>query len=255
MTLLRLLVGEMVRYASRKKISLLGVKDAAGDKIGLWQACLHDFQQLPGLPTGMLDLPYNRFEDYLGSLSRATRKDMKRKLRAAASIRIERRVSIDDLLPRIVALYHETVDRSELQMERLPGAYFSQLLDSMRGQASCVLYWHDERLVAINLVLEDQTRLIDKFIGMDYEFVRSYSLYFVSWLANVRYCIERGISVYQAGQGCYAPKLRLGCRLQPNWYFFRHRNPIVNNLLKTLSAFVRVDRFDNDLRTVYGTMK
>ncbi len=86
------------------------------------------------------------------------------------------------------------------------------------------LYWHDGELVAFNFVIETADRLIDKYIGMNYAVVPRLNLYFNSWLHNVRYCIERGIPLYQSGQAFYGPKLRLGCRLQPNWHYFRHRN-------------------------------
>jgi predicted N-acyltransferase len=102
----------------------------------------------------------------------------------------------------------------------------------------------DERLVAFNLILLDEHRLVDKFFGHDLEFSREYNLYFRSWLTNVDYCIEHRIPVYECGQAGYASKLRLGCEFEGNSLFFRHRNRLVNGLLKLVKLFIRPDRSD-----------
>lgn len=253
--LLRDLIAELKRFAEREGIGLIGIKDAPSEQCDLWSGCLPDFKRLPGLATALLPLPYGDFDAYLKSLSRATRKDMKRKLRAGAGIRMERRTNIDDVLPRVLALYEETVARSDLQFEQLPGTYFANVLASMKGRAYCLLCWLDAELLAFNLVLESPGRLVDKFVGLHYPVVRTYNLYFLTWMANVRYCIEQGIPVYQSGQAAYAPKLRLGCRLRPNWQFFRHRNPLLNVLLRWVSHLVRMDRFDPELQSMLRGVK
>ena len=141
-------------------------------------------------------------------------------------------------------LYEATLARADLQFERLPAGYFTGVLEHLHERAVCVLYWVDERLVAFNLILLDEHRLVDKFFGHDLEFSREYNLYFRSWLTNVDYCIEHRIPVYECGQAGYASKLRLGCEFEGNSLFFRHRNRLVNGLLKLVKLFIRPDRSD-----------
>lgn len=50
--------------------------------------------------------------------------------------------------------------------------------------------------------------------------------------------------MYECGQAGYASKLRLGCEFQGNSVFFRHRNRLVNGLLKLVKLFIRPDRSD-----------
>jgi predicted N-acyltransferase len=253
------LIAELTAIAAARGIGLIGVKDARHADLALWRAALPAFQRMAGLPTAVLSLPFASLDTYLGSLSAATRKDMRRKLKSAPDIRIERRTSgdgrgLDDVIGPIMALYEHTVARSELEFERLPAAYFTRVLESMPERSHCVLYWHGDDLLAFNLVLESPDRLIDKFIGSDAR-ARDHNLYFLSWIENVRHCIARGIPVYQSGQAGYAAKLRLGSQLQLNWNFFRHRNPMLNAVLGIVARLVRLDRFDPEIRAAVRGLK
>ncbi len=201
------------------------------------------FQQLPSLPGSTLPVPFGSLDAYLGSLGKSTRKDLRRKLRTPGP-RIEWRRNIDDVLPQVMRLYESTLARSETQFERLPADYFTGVLEQLDERAACVLYWIDDRLVAFNLILLDQDRLIDKFFGHDLNETRQHNLYFRSWMANVEYCIKQGIARYECGQAGYASKIRLGCTFQGNNLFFHHRNRLVNNVLKLVKLIVRPDRFD-----------
>ena len=225
---------------------LFGIKDAPACDAQVWNAAMEKqrFTRLPGMPTAVIDLPHSTFDDYLGSLSRATRKDMRRKMKTFAEIRIERRHHVDDVADRIAALYQQTMGRSDLQFENLPQSYFVEFVRRLSPWASMFLYWAEDELIAFNLVIEDQHRLIDKYIGMDYAVVHKYNLYFNTWLTNVRYCVERGIPTYQCGQAFYETKIRLGCRLLPNWMYFRHASVLLNGVLQVVARVVRLDRFD-----------
>jgi hypothetical protein len=110
-----------------------------------------------------------------------------------------------------------------------------------------VTYWLDEKLVAFNLVLHDDKRLLDKFLGMDYAVARDYNLYFYTWFENVRFCIEHRIPLYQSGQGLHAVKLRLGSRLSANWLWYRHRNRVLDAMLALIERVARLDRYDPEL--------
>jgi hypothetical protein len=249
--LIGMLIAELARLADSRRIGLMGVKDARDVDAALWEKCLGGFQRTAGLPTAVLPMPFKTFDAYLASLSAATRKDMRRKLRAEPAIRIDDRTDISDVLDPIMTLYEETVARSDLQFERLPARYFTNVLHRLPENARCVLYWRDGDLLAFNLLLQSPDCLIDKFIGTS-ESARDYNVYFLSWMENVRRCIVGGIPLYQSGQAGYGVKIRLGSRLELNWNYFRHRNPALNALLRLVARVVRLDRFDPDIRRAIG---
>jgi GNAT acetyltransferase-like protein len=252
--LLAMLIDRFRQFAREQRIGLLAVKDARDRDRPLWQTALTGFSRVAGLPTATLGVPFGSLDDYLKSLSRATRKDMRRKLRMEAAVRVESRTSIDDVIDRIAALYEETMARSELRFEQLPPAYFSAVLANMPGKARCVLYWHGENLLAFNLVLESREVLVDKFVGAS-ALARDYNVYFLSWMENVRHCVSVGIPIYQSGQAGYAVKVRLGSRLLLNWNYFLHANPALNAVLRLVAVLVRLDRFDPEIRVAIHGIK
>ena len=225
-------------------IGLRAVKDAPSRDQHWVDSCqAAGFQAMPSLPSALLPIPFGSVDAYLGSLGKSTRKDLRRTLRAPGP-RVEWRRTIDDVLPDIMRLYEATLARSDLQFERLPANYFTGVLEHLGDRAACVLYWVDEQLVAFNLILIDQHRLIDKFFAHDLNLSSEHNLYSRSWLVNVDYCIAHQIALYECGQAGYASKLRMGCAFSANTLFFRHRNPVLNTLLKLIKLLVRPDRSD-----------
>jgi hypothetical protein len=214
---------------------LLAIKDAGDAQSALWEWALtaRGMRRQPGLATAALALPYATLDDYLATLSRATRKDLRRKQRARAALRIEWRHDLDGIRDDIARLYRNTLERATMQLEELTTGFFDSVLAELGGRASCVCYWLGETLVAFNLVLHDGDRLIDKYIGMDYRHARELNLYYVSWMENVRYAIEHRIGVYQSGQGLPQEKLRMGSALSPNWLWYQHRNRLIDGTMKT----------------------
>jgi hypothetical protein len=168
LALLARIIVALREFGAVNRYGLLGIKDAPSRDDGLWRSALlpSGFTRLPGLPTAVLDLPFSDFEAYLDSLSKATRRDMRRKLRTFKDIRIEQRRQIDDVEAQVSALYGQTVAHSDLQFEYLPVDYFPQLLRSLAPAASIFLYWHGGELVAFNFVIETADRLIDKYLGI-----------------------------------------------------------------------------------------
>lgn len=225
--------------ARAARCSLVAIKDIPAPQAGMWNAALHQagYHTMPGLPLADLDIDFPNIDAYLARLSPATRKDMRRKLKSARSVRVEVRRDLRGLEDQVLALYAETRARGDLQFETLTPAYFTGVLDRMGERAACVLYVVDDRLLAANLVLIDEGVLLDKFFCMAAE-GRAHNLYFLSWFTNVGLCLERGLARYQSGQAAYANKLRLGSRLTPVTMRFRHLNRVADTLLRLVSPLL-----------------
>jgi predicted N-acyltransferase len=236
-------------FAQEQRVQMFAAKDSSALQCALWAQAAQKqrMRRQPGLPTACLDLPFASLDEYLGSLSKATRKDMRRKLKTAGELRVEWRTNIDDIVGDVMRLYKSTYTNAEISFEELTPDYFRNVLCDLGARASCVTYWLGEKLVAFNLVLHDGKRLLDKFLGMDYACARDYNLYFSTWFENVRYCIERRIPLYQSGQGLHGVKRRLGSRLSPNWLWYRHRNRGLDSILALVERLARLDRHDPEL--------
>ena len=241
--LLRQLLAGFERAAARERCGLLGVKDVAEDAAWLWDAAAEagGYRAIASLPSANLDIDFASIEAYLARLSPGTRRDMRRKLRAFDRVRVELRSDVDDVIDRVMALYRQTRARAEMALEDLTPAYFQGVAARMGERALYVLYYEGDDLLGVNLLLQDGATLLDKFFCMDAERGRPLNLYFLSWFANVRLCLERGLSRYQSGQAGYENKLRLGSRLVRTANYFRHRNALLNGGLRLVAPLFAAD--------------
>ncbi|MBS0570901.1 MAG: GNAT family N-acetyltransferase, partial [Proteobacteria bacterium] len=236
-------------FAQENRVRMIAVKDASAAQDALWTAAAkaHGLRRQPGLPSASLAVEFDDIDGYLATLSRATRKDIRRKLKHASALRTQWRTNIDGIEDEVMRLYRSTHAHAQFTFEELTPGYFRGVLRELGDRASCATYWLGEKLVAFNLVLHDDHRLLDKFLGMDYAAAREYNLYFYTWIANVRRCIALKLRAYQSGQGLHALKRRLGSRLSANWLWYRHRNRFVDTIFALVERLARLDRGDPEL--------
>lgn len=234
------LLARFEQAALEDRCHLTGVKDRSAALAPECEAALlaAGYASSPSLPTANLAITFDSLDAYLAGLSPGTRRDMRRKLRARAGVRIEMRQDISGLEPQIMALYAETRARGDLQFETLTADYFTGVLERMGDRAICVLYFVEDELLAANLVLLGQDVLLDKFFCMNAELGRRHNLYFLSWFTNVALCLEHRLGRYQSGQAAYFNKLRLGSTLTPTFLHFRHRNRVLNQILRWLAPLL-----------------
>jgi hypothetical protein len=251
------MLAALERYARASNIGTTAVKDLAPNDAQHFSvlAKAHGYAELRSLPVAVLEVPDNE-SIYLGRLSAATRKDVRRKLRNSA-VAIETLTDISSVAAEVERLYEHTREHSALDygsLEMLPAGYFRVLSELGSEQIVFKLYWLDGKLLAFNLLLVERDRVIDKFIGMRYPEARAHNVYVLSWMENVRFCIARGIGRLQTGQTAYAAKLRLGSSLVPSRILFKHRSAFVQWLLRLASPWLAFDRNDPDLRARAGSV-
>lgn len=241
--LLRLLLDAFEAEAGRSRCGLMGLKDASEDQYPLWDtvAATRGYRRIAGLPVAHLDISFDSVDAYLAGRSAATRKDMRRKLRNRAKVRVEWRNDLDGVLDRVMELYRQTLERADMTFEDLTPAYFTGLSETMGGRVQYVLYWSGEELLAMNLLLSGDDVLVDKFFVMDGEGGRALDLYFLSWFANIEHCLQNGIGRYHAGAAAYEVKRRLGSTLTGMGLYFRHRNRALNGVLNLAAPLFAAD--------------
>ncbi len=194
---------------------------------------LEEFTNVPGLPCARLPIKFNTLEDYINSLSSSMRKDIRRKIRESSDVKIIRTSNIKPYLETIYQFYLKLVERSNLVFGIHRPSFFDHVCELVPG-AEYVLYFADEKLIGFKLNVVKPDCMIDKYFGMDPVFGRKYNLYFISWIENIRYCIENKIPLYNAGQAEEDVKSRLGTQLLPSVILFKHKNPYIQWLLNKL---------------------
>ncbi len=229
--------------AQQRGISLQGLKDISSADRERFGPALKaaKFRFATSMPSATLVIDFADIESYLARLSAGTRKDMRRKLKSRAAVRVETCSDITGFTEAILDMYRETRERSDWAFEDLPASYFTQVL-AADPNALFKLYFVGDTLVGANLLLCDSHALLDKFFVMRGDEGRRLNLYFLSWFENIAHCLQHSVSHYHSGQAGYETKLRLGSTLQASWMGFKHRNPLVHAALKMAAPLLSVEQ-------------
>lgn len=209
---------------------------------------------LAAYPCALLSLPFETVDEYIASLGSSTRKDLRRKMRAADAMDIRVTRDVSAYVDSIERLYAMQVSKADLALGRHRRAFFEQVTQRVPG-SYYALYFDRGELIAFNLLIRRGSALVDKYFAMEPIAGRQHHLYFASWLFNVESCIQQGISVYHAGPGSEATKARLGCRFVKTATRFQHRNRLMDFALRRLAgSFAYVPEIDADALRWHGRL-
>ena len=194
----------------------------------LAQACERQgFFLLEGQALAYVPIEFSNVSTYLGGLSKSRRRDMRRKMRSLDEMEVVRRSTGDPCfldagtVDRYVALYRSVFAQSKTQFDLLTRDFFAATLrDPSSGG---VVFEYRRRgagapLVGWNLCFVVGDKLVDKYIGFAYPAAQELNLYFVSWIVNLEFAIQAGLSHYIAGWSDPEVKAQLGA----TFTFTRH---------------------------------
>lgn len=198
---------------------------------------LNGFHRVNCQSHAQMQIDFGSVEEFLGRLSKAARKDLRRKMRVAPEVRVIRSRDISAYLEKIYDLYLETLARSPMAFGAYNRSFFEKICERVPG-AEYTLYFVQEELIAFNLIVVKQDAMMDKNFCMDYRLGRQYNLYVLSWLENLRTCVERGIHLYYAGQGGEKTKVHLGATVTPVYLLFKHRRAMLDRFLVAWPAVI-----------------
>jgi len=242
-----------------KAYSFLIVKDIPSDPV-LVGAHAHDYAQafaaagqqvgffmLDGQALAYVPIDFASTDEFLARMSKSRRKDITRKLKQATDVEIENVATGDArfqdvaLLDAYYTLYKNVYDQSDIHFDLLSPEFFRAVLQDAANGGVVFNYKVDGQLIGYNLCFVHNGMLLDKYVGFSYPAAREHHLYFVSWLHNLQYALERGLTHYVAGWTDPEIKRHLGA----SFTFTRHavyiRNPLIRNVLQPIKRFFESD--------------
>lgn len=188
---------------------------------------LPGFVRVRGLPVCMLHIQ----GDYYSGLDRRRRKDFRKKLQAASTLRVEEYSTLPEhLLAQVYQLYLNTLAQASVRFETLTPEYFRET----GGLGQFHLYYEGERLIGFLQMLTLGNKANLKYMGMDYRRNRRYFLYFVMCLRALEASLRAGCTELELGVSSYQVKRLMGCELIETSVYYRHRNAPANWLLGKL---------------------
>lgn len=239
-------------YARRCGASLVVFKDFRSSyRRALQSLASNGYTRVPSMPMTQLSLPYKDFDEYLNSLSKATRKDLRRKFRRAENavpLTLEVVSDASAVVDEIYPLYLQVQERSPLKFETLTKGYFCELGRRMPERVRFFLWRQHGRIVAFSLCLVHDGTIYDDYLGLDYSVALDLHLYFISFRDVIRWSIEQGLQYYRSSPLNYEPKLHLGCELMPLDLYVMHTSPWLNRVFPPLLKLLEPTRHDQVLQ-------
>ena len=248
----QVLLSTAISHARAQNTQLIVLKEFPACYRGALQDfAKYDFVRLPSLPMTTLNIEYASFDDYMKrALSRATRKDLRRKSKAAArapALEMSLTNDITAMVDEIYPLYLQVYERSSLRFEKLTKDYLSELGRRMPDKVRFFVWRQSERIVAFSICMVQGDTIYDEYIGLDYTVALDLHLYHYTFRDIVAWAIVNGYKWYCSTGLNYDPKLHLKCKLAPLDLYVRHTSPLVNGMLKGIFPLLGPARYDKNL--------
>ncbi|PYL04206.1 MAG: GNAT family N-acetyltransferase, partial [Verrucomicrobia bacterium] len=206
-------------YARQNKASLVVLKDFPENyRSALETLRSNDYARIPSMPMTRLPLRYENWDQYFRALSKATRKDLRRKFRKAdRAPKIEMAVvsEIASFIDEIYPLYLAVHERSALKFETLTKDYFLAVADRMPDRARFFIWRQTGKIVAFSFCLVCGEAIYDECIGLDYSVALDLHLYFYTLRDIISWALQQRLKNYYSNPLNYEPKLHLDCELVP----------------------------------------
>jgi predicted N-acyltransferase len=235
-------------YASQTKASLIVLKDfAATYRPDLEIFRSNGYARISSMPMTRLALHYPNWDEYFRTLSKATRKDLRRKFRKAEHAPPMEMEVVSDIAPfvdEIYPLYLAVHERSPLKFETLTKDYFRALGQRMPERARFFVWRQQNRIVAFSLCLVCGDKIYDECIGLDYGVALDLHLYFYTLRDIISWALQQRLKYYYSNPLNYEPKLHLDCELVPLDLYVTHTNPMLNPIFRRLIKYLGPTRHD-----------
>lgn len=244
----RALHASLPTIARRHRASLVILKDfPAQYRPALRGFASNGYARVPSMPLTKLVLDYADFDDYLKTLGKATRKNLRRKFRKieqAPPIEMEVVTEITPFLDEIYPLYLQVHERSPLKFETLTKDYFRDMSRRMPERTRFFLWRQNGRIIAFSFCLVHDGTIYDECLGLDYTVALDLHLYFYTIRDIISWSLREGLKYYCSSPLNYDPKLHLGCNLVPLDLYVRHTAPLLNPIFRQAVKYLEPTRHD-----------
>ena len=251
--IVKVILRRIEQIAKKKKAPIIAFKDFDQTYTKMLDPLQKEgFYKLDSLPTTEMNIWFKDFEEYLKTLSAASRYDLRRKFKKAdghVAIKMETVDALEDgVLRDVYKLYLDIVEKHEMGFELLPIGFFKNISKNMPKNTKFFLWRIDGKLVAFLLCLVSEEMLIDYYVGLDYSIAHKYHLYFVKFRDILNWCIKHKIKKYEMGITGYEPKRRLGFDFVPLYIYAKLRNRMLRPVFNLMCQFLKFENFDPSLK-------
>lgn len=179
------------------------------------------------LPSCVMDINWDSFEEYLLDLRSHYRYRYKKALEKAKKLSIK--VLDGEFDSKLYGLYEQVYDKSEYKLEKLSIDFFKQ------ANATIVEFKQENGPIAFVQYRIENKEMFFLFGGLDYSLNKKYDLYQNMLLHLVKIAIENNCTSLNLGQTAEEIKCKLGAKQESKYLYIHHNNRVINWLARKLS--------------------
>lgn len=184
-----------------------------------------------------LDGGWKHYDDYLASLAskyRGTIRNSIFKVMDEASCTIERITDLAPVQQQIHTLYKAVQSNAGFRPFELSPEYFPALQRVAGARFRCSVVKRDNVLLGFLISLANGDTAIAYHIGFDREAAADLPIYLRLLHAGIVDAIDMGCKEVSYGRTALEPKAALGAKPQAYGILVRHRQPVLNKMMKRL---------------------
>lgn len=195
---------------------------------------ISNFHQGHYLPICILENKWNTFDDYMNNLRSNYRRRYNQALKKGKKLEVKVLKNNQEFTQEMYQLYEQVYNHSTYSLEKLNLEFFKNDISKI------ITFTANNKVSAILQLIEDRKNdtLIFEFGGYDYSVAHEYDLYHNMLIYIVKYAISNNFKYINLGQTAYDAKLKLGAKMNYNYFLLSHSNKLVNSLIKTHIHFL-----------------
>lgn len=135
-------------------------------------------------------------------------------------------------------LYLAVLSHAGIIFECLPSRFFRELAVQYAQDAAFTVFFQGERIVAFVCGVFDQDDYRNIFCGFEYHLNEEAELYFNLLYEDLDYALRQKVCSISIGQTANEFKSRVGCSLEPRFFYMKSRDPVLHFLVRTGSNYL-----------------
>jgi predicted N-acyltransferase len=184
-----------------------------------------------------LNPDWKNHDDYLASLASKYRGNVKNgimKIMEEGACTIEQVTDMAAVQDQIHALYKEVQVNAGVRLFELAPAYFAMLQQAAGERFRCSVIRQDGKMLGFLISVADGDISVAYHIGFDRAAAADLPIYLRLLHAGIADGIAMGCKEISYGRTALEPKAALGAKPQPFGILVRHRQPVLNKMIKRL---------------------
>lgn len=135
-------------------------------------------------------------------------------------------------------LYLAVLNHADITFECLPAQFFRELARQFAEDAVFTVIYQGERVVAFVCGVFDRDNYLNFFCGFDYQLNEETDLYFNLMYEDIDYALRQNVRSLHVGQTANEFKSRVGCYLEPRFFYVKARDPGMQSLVRAGSPYL-----------------